>query len=262
MVLAVPFNEQHLSCRVLGRDDAPWLVMCHGMALDSDNLLSLAERLAADWRILLWDMPGHGGSPGIADYRVDAMVDALVAAIDSLRVTDPVILGFSFGGIVAQYAVARYPGRFRALIAYGCYAPFHQPAPVSKVLIAVVVTTYRLQSWKRIQHNFARACALTSSGQAEAARAVGRSSKPVFIGMVRALLQSLDKRVDTIFDLPLLYLHGAKDSNARHLEIAARELFAANSQTREVVIANAGHCAHDDRLEPVAEAIRQFLATL
>lgn len=259
ILLTVPFREGSLACRTLGGTDAPWLVMCHGMGLDSRNLLPLAEHFAAQWRVLLWDMPGHGDSLPIKDYSMDSFAVALAAVLDAFDVRDAIVMGFSFGGTLAQYAVRRDPERFRALIAYGCYAPFHQPPPIARPLVGGVLALYRVQSWKRIQADFARACAVTSAGQAEAARAVARSSKPVFVGMVRALLESFRPEPGIAFTIPLLLIRGAQDSNAVQLSKAADGLRAAHPQAQEVVVPQAGHCAHDDNFAAVAKALSRFL---
>lgn len=261
-LLRVPFRDGFIACQVLGSAEAPWLVMCHGMGLDRQNMLPLAERFSADWRVLLWDMPGHGDSPQIPDTRIELFAEALAAVVDACEVRDAVLVGFSFGGTVAQYAVRNEPGQYRALIAYGCYAPFHQPAPVSRTLLGGVLAAYRLQSWARIKRDFAQACAISDAGQAETLRAVSRSSKAVFVGMVRALLESFRPEPNLDFALPLLLVRGAEDSNSVHLGIAAARVRAACPHALEVVVPQAGHCAHDDAFDAVAAALSGFLRSL
>lgn len=246
---------------VIGAAAAPWLVVSHGMGLDALNMRPLAERLSQDWRVLLWDMPGHGDSAPLARVGMESYADALEAVIASAGAEAPVLLGFSFGGMVSQYLAAREPRRHRALIAYGCFAPFHQPAPYGKLEIAAALTAYRLQSWARIREHFSQACALTQRGRAEIDRATARCSKPVFTAMARALLSSFKPRAMR-FNGYMLILRGADDSNRALLETAAAGLKAAHPHAKEVIIANAGHCAHDDRFEETAAAIEAFLKPL
>ncbi len=262
ILLTVPFRDASLVCRTVGSANAPWLVMCHGMGLDSRNLLPLAERLAPEWRVLLWDMPGHGQSPPIKHYSMDTFADALIAILDALDVQKAVLFGFSFGGTAAQYAVRREPDRFRALIAYGCYAPFHQQPPIKRSQVGGVLALYRLLSWKRIQADFAQACAVTKTGQTEVARALARSSKAVFVGMVHALLESFKPEAHVTFDVPMLLIRGEQDVNAGQLAKAAAGLRAAHPCAQEVVIPNAGHCAHNDAFNAVADAVSSFLDPL
>lgn len=259
ILLTVAFRGGTIHSRVIGPEGRPWLVFCHGMGLDSDNMLALAEALAPDWRILLWDMPGHGASSLPEDYRISLFVEALEVAIDAAGATQPVLLGFSFGGIVAQYALAARPAAYRGLAAYGCFAPFHQSPPVPRAMIGAALLPYRLRSWRRIKGEFARRCAASNVGQAEVARALDRCSKPVFVAMAKALLESFAPQPALRFGCPLLILRGANDSNGALLEDAASGLIAAHPATCETIIADAGHCAHNDRPAEVAAALSQFL---
>lgn len=262
ILLTISFRNGSISARVLGPESRPWLTLCHGMGLDADNMLKLAEALSDEWRILLWDMPGHGASSIASDYSMSMFVDALETVIEAAGATQPVLLGFSFGGIIAQYALAKQPAAYKALIAYGCFAPFHQPPPVPRVMISAALLPYRLRSWARIKHEFADLCAESEAGRADVTRALEHTSKPVFIAMTRALLESFETQPSQRFDCPLLVIRGSHDSNHALLEKSAAGLIAAHPDAGEVVIENAGHCAHNDRPDAVAAAIRKFLQAI
>jgi pimeloyl-ACP methyl ester carboxylesterase len=108
----VPFRGSTLSCRVVGNAGAPWLVVTHGMALDCSSFEGLAERFASRWRVLLWDMPGHGKSgPMPRPFDMQVCVDALETVLDAHDVDKAVLLGFSFGGVVSQLLAHRAPQR-------------------------------------------------------------------------------------------------------------------------------------------------------
>ncbi|WP_408591796.1 alpha/beta fold hydrolase [Novosphingobium sp.] len=245
---------------MIGRDTAPWLVLCHGMGLDRANMMPLAQQFARDWRVLVWDMPGHGASTPQRLDRMDRFAEACESVMAAAGVSDPVLVGFSFGGVLAQYLIARGPHRYRALVAYGCYAPFHQAAVVAPWLIRVATALYRLKRWPRLRSDFAKTCAVTPAGRVEALRAVSGSSKPVFIAMVRALLTSFASRPGLRFVQPLLIVRGALDSNTPALQRAASALLASHPHAIERILPDAGHCAHDDRPEALAQAIGDFLS--
>lgn len=256
------FRGGHIAYQLLGPSVGDWLVFCHGMGLDAQNMAELARRFASDWRILLWDLPGHGDSDAVDHYRLDVFADALECVLADAGATNVVLVGFSFGGMIAQYAMARAPQRYRALVAYGCFAPFHQSPPVAKPLIGPVIASYRLQSWKQLTGKFAPACAVTAEGQAEVKRAVARCTKPVFIGVVRALLAGFDAGRTLGFNGPMLILRGENDSNHAMLEKAAAALKIGYPHAQERIIANAGHCAHNDALDAVFDALNRFLDSL
>lgn len=230
------------------------------MGLDRLNMRPIAEHFARDWQVLIWDMPGHGDAQAVSDYSMDALVGAMEQAMADAGATDPVIIGFSFGGCLAQHAVRRDPGRYRGLVAYGCYAPFHQSPPVPRWLIPAVAASYALQPWQRISRNFAKACAMSAKGQDEVERAVSRSSKATFVTMVRSLLRSFDSTSLVRFDMPLLVLRGIADEQRPATRRAAAALLGAHPHANSVVIAESGHCVHDDNLPAAIGAIGQFLS--
>ncbi|MEP7061751.1 MAG: pimeloyl-ACP methyl ester esterase BioH [Betaproteobacteria bacterium] len=96
----------------------PPLLLLHGWALHAGIFASLLPALAARHRVHALDLPGHGHSPTIAPYTLDAIVDAVVDALPrDVGVVQPLaIVGWSFGGLVAQRLAHRYRGRVARLV--------------------------------------------------------------------------------------------------------------------------------------------------
>nr|WP_259375304.1 alpha/beta hydrolase [Rubrivivax gelatinosus] len=70
-------------------------------------------------RPLLFDLRGCGRSLRCADsrgYSVDAVVGDIVELLDALGLAQADVLGFSFGGVVAQALAAQQPGRIDRLV--------------------------------------------------------------------------------------------------------------------------------------------------
>lgn len=247
------------SWRAIGPENAPWVVLCHGMGLDSANMASLAQSLAQRRRVLLWDMPGHGGTPAAADCSASAMAAHCCRVLDEAGVEKADFVGFSFGGVVAQIIAANEPARVRSLVAYGCFAPFHQPPPLGPLQRSALLAAWQLQSWPRLRQQFAQACAATPQGQADVARALSGTSKAVFLAMSAALFDCFTARPEVRFAIRLFLLRGALDANGGSLETAWAALSAHHAPIRQHVIAGAGHCAHNDQSEATAAAIAAFL---
>jgi pimeloyl-ACP methyl ester carboxylesterase len=247
--------------RVLGEADRPWLVVCHGMALSHRDLLATAEALSDRWQVLLWDMPGHGDSrPAPADWSVPAMTAALERVMDAAAAGEAVLLGFSFGGVVAQYFARSHPERVRALIAHGCFAPFHQKPPLPRPFVGPLVSLlYCGRSWERLKCDFLAACAITEAGRAAIANAPDAVGKAGFLALTKALL--LANAPDPAFRLsaPLLAIRGAADRYGPTLDAGFAALAAGASSAETVVVPDAGHCAHLDAPAPFLAAVRRFL---
>jgi pimeloyl-ACP methyl ester carboxylesterase len=103
------FNVQRLG-------DGPRLVVCvHALVVDnlSSWYFTVAGDLARRHSLLLYDLRGHGLSEQPpAGYTVEEMVADLAALLDAVGDGRPaVILGNSYGGLIALEFARRHPGR-------------------------------------------------------------------------------------------------------------------------------------------------------
>jgi pimeloyl-ACP methyl ester carboxylesterase len=105
------------------RGDGPTMVMVHGLMATGDMFRWLAEPLAARFRLIVPDLPGHGRSGAVpGPYTVEAMAAELAATLDSRGVRDAHVMGYSHGGTVAQQ-LARDTGHLvRSLALVATYA--------------------------------------------------------------------------------------------------------------------------------------------
>lgn len=239
-----------------------WLAVCHGMALDHRDLAPIVADLPGR-SLLLWDMPGHGDSqPRPRDWSLAAMADAFAAVLADARIPRAAILGFSFGGMVAQAFARRMPRAVEALILYGCFAPYAQPPLLGRATAAAAVAAMALQGWPRLQDDFAARCALTPGGRAAVRAAMQPLGKRGFLAMTRSLLGAFHPDPAFALPCPVLLLRGAEDSNGAALDVADAALRRLQPDAPVVRIADAGHCAHLDRPEATRAAVAAFLAGL
>ncbi len=94
--------------------------MLHGLVMDNLSSLyyTLANPVALRHEVVLYDLRGHGRSerPDTGYTVEDAVVD-LLALLDALEITHPVVLlGNSFGGTVALAFAIAHPDRVAALV--------------------------------------------------------------------------------------------------------------------------------------------------
>jgi pimeloyl-ACP methyl ester carboxylesterase len=96
----------------------PALGLLHGIGNQSGSWTLQLTALGARFRTIAWDAPGYGGSdrlaaesPAAADYA-----DALAALLDSLGITQLVVVGSSFGALVAGAFAASRPERVAGLL--------------------------------------------------------------------------------------------------------------------------------------------------
>ena len=119
-ILLPGFEERHherrgARVRVFSAGAGPALLLVHGFGGAAWNFDELAQLLPGR-RLLIPDLPGHGGSaplpaPSLAGFA-DVLADVLTA--EGIDQTD--VLGHSLGGVVALRLAVRHPGRVRRLI--------------------------------------------------------------------------------------------------------------------------------------------------
>jgi pimeloyl-ACP methyl ester carboxylesterase len=112
-ILTVDGHKVH----ALTRGTGPDLILIHGASGNLRDLLPLIDFLSPHYRVTAFDRPGLGWSDPIpegASLKAQAM--HLSAAASQLGLTDPIILGQSYGGSVALAWALYAPMKPRALV--------------------------------------------------------------------------------------------------------------------------------------------------
>lgn len=113
-------NGCQLRYRLAGPPDRPLVMFTHGAGVDHRDLQDQAARLADRYRVLLWDVRGHGQSrPTRAPFTLDEAVADTRALLDAAgyqqqvvgtsRTSQVVLVGHSMGGNIAQEIAFRHP---------------------------------------------------------------------------------------------------------------------------------------------------------
>ena len=95
------------------------LLLLHGFTGRAANWRPLLPRLAARWRVIAVDLPGHGDSDAPADvgrYTMPCVAADLVELLTRRAAAPAHWLGYSMGGRLALYVAAHYPKLVRSLV--------------------------------------------------------------------------------------------------------------------------------------------------
>src|SRR6201992_1577749 len=100
----------------LGGSGAP-VVLLHPVGLDLTFLAPVADGLRNEFTVLTVDQRGHGKSMASAPaHSLVDYADDLHALLTKLALTPAAIVGFSFGGMVAQELALKHPQDVSALV--------------------------------------------------------------------------------------------------------------------------------------------------
>jgi pimeloyl-ACP methyl ester carboxylesterase len=95
----------------------PPLLLLHGLGGGAANWVDLARLLARRHRVLVPDLPGHGGSaPLPAAVTLDPYVDRVAMLAEREALGDAAVVGHSLGGLVALRLTVRRPELVNALV--------------------------------------------------------------------------------------------------------------------------------------------------
>jgi len=101
--------------------DGPHVVMLHPVGLDLTFIRPVAEIASDRYRVLSLDLRGHGKSPAAPPARgFPDNVEDVHETLHHLGFAPAAVVGFSFGGMIAQELALKYPGDVSALALCAC----------------------------------------------------------------------------------------------------------------------------------------------
>ncbi len=96
---------------------SPLLVLLHAHWMGASDFDEVVPALADGWRVVGLDQRGHGETQHGGTHSIEAYIGDLDALLAAIAHTGPfVLLGHSFGGMVANHYAAARPDRARAII--------------------------------------------------------------------------------------------------------------------------------------------------
>jgi 3-oxoadipate enol-lactonase len=100
-----------------GPPGAPTLVLLHGVTLTAElNWGGVVEPLRAHYRVIMFDLRGHGRGVRTSAFRLEDCADDVAAVAAALGVDRLIVVGYSMGGLVAQLLWRRHPGLVSGLV--------------------------------------------------------------------------------------------------------------------------------------------------
>ena len=110
-------NGIEINYELHGREGAPWLVLSHSLACSvrmwDPQIAAFKDR----FRILAYDMRGHGASAAPAGaYSLGMLADDVLALLDALNVKTAIYCGLSIGGMIGQTLALRGKGPFERMV--------------------------------------------------------------------------------------------------------------------------------------------------
>ncbi len=131
--------------RVAVLGDGPPLLLINGIGANLEMWQPVVEQLPGR-TLVLFDVPGTGESPPThLPMRMSGFAELVVALLDELGIARTDVLGYSWGGALAQQLAHQAPERVRSLV-LGATMPGLGGSPPAPWVIALMATPARYYS--------------------------------------------------------------------------------------------------------------------
>jgi 3-oxoadipate enol-lactonase len=97
------------------RGGDPAIVLLHGLLFDGGMWRGQVEPLSALGRVVIIDGPGHGKSEPPPKFTMEEHADALLDTLGDLDIPRALLVGLSWGGMVAMRLALQHPARVAGL---------------------------------------------------------------------------------------------------------------------------------------------------
>jgi 3-oxoadipate enol-lactonase / 4-carboxymuconolactone decarboxylase len=131
-------NQVRTFYRLEGNDARPVLVLSHSIGTDNAMWDLQLKDLLPHFRVLRYDVRGHGASDSPAgDYSVEQLGRDVLGLIDALNIQNFAFCGLSMGGAIGQWLALHAPERLTHLFLANTSARFGTPENWTKRMEAV-----------------------------------------------------------------------------------------------------------------------------
>lgn len=245
------------------------LVLVHGLGGSALNWIELAPALARRHRVIVPDLPGHGGSaarPGLS--RIGPLADCVARVLEDEEAAPAVLVGHSLGGLVSLRVALRAPDRVRGLVlaapagisstrpsvgvavsVLGALRPGHRAAPYRERIARSARLRRAAFGWWGV------ADATALSARAVRGLLAGWDLHTDTLGPARAMLRDDIRSELRNVSCPCLVLWGGGD---RQVRVADGFQFARRLGAPIRVIADCGHLLIVERPGACLDAIETF----
>jgi pimeloyl-ACP methyl ester carboxylesterase len=243
---------EHAGCHIhywlAGPTHRPLVVFTHGVTMDHRMFTAQVEAMAQHYRVLTWDVRGHGQSLPIGEkFSIRGIVEDLAALLDQLGYDQVILVGQSMGGYVSQELLFLYPERVAALVTVGCTCTTLPHPKIIKLGMRLSPLALNLYPYSFFKWQAARSITVTPEVKAYVAEVLNRLTKQQFVTMWSAVVNCIHPEPGYRITQPQLITYGRYDHIGFGLMKQQAKAWAARDpDCRYVVIPAAGHNAHQE----------------
>lgn len=247
------------------------MLLLHGFTGDSSTWAQLAENLCLERTCIMPDIVGHGKTDSPENgllYEIENVANHLKKILDTLKVEQVDLLGYSMGGRLALAFAVKYPERVRRLILESASPGIkseeerlerrQKDEQLAMFILEKGVRVF-VDYWEKIPL-FASQLSLSSITK-KAIREQRLKNSPS--GLANSLLYmgtgSQPSYWDELIHLPMevLYIVGSLD---KKFCLLANKMQQLTRSSQKVVVPQSGHAIHVENCEKFGTIVSEFLS--
>jgi 3-oxoadipate enol-lactonase len=209
----VEVNGARLFYALSGAAEAPVVMMSNSLGTTLEMWQPQMAALESCFRILRYDMRGHGKSDVTeATCSISTLGQDVVALLDELRIEKVHFCGLSIGGVIGQWLGAHAPQRLRSLVLCNTAAKIGTPETWNKRIADVEQGGMASVAESILQRWFTPAFRLASPGEVAPLHAMLLANDPRGYALLCGAIRDMDQR--TLVEgirLPTCIVSGEQD---------------------------------------------------
>lgn len=243
-----------------GVNGAPWVIFTHGACVDHRSFDPIVAAAAQKYRVLTWDVRGHGVSQPMGEaFTVPLAVDDLMAVMDRVGAPRAAFVGHSNGTYIMQELAFRHPQRVQALVIAGGTCITWQRSPFEEWITRNSGAMMALFPYETLKKAGLPAVSARKDVQEYTYNAYSMLSRRDYLTIWNGVSRSIHAEPDYRITQPLLLIHGDNDRMGDTLKVAP--LWAKREPNcRYEVIPKAGHFVIMDQPEIFTRLMMDFLS--
>ncbi|UUP18863.1 alpha/beta fold hydrolase [Nitratireductor thuwali] len=258
MKIEVAETKLHFWCH--GDPSSKPVVLSHGATLDHRSWDPQVAVLAEKYRVITWDLRGHGLSqPLTGRFSFERGAADLIALLDYLGIERAALVGLSMGAFISQQVAYAHRDRVAALVCFDAASLTHTKlGPAMRLLLAASGKAMAAFPHRLLVEAIARRAALDPEVRDYIREVSGNLTKSAILDIWHAVQTGLRWEPDYKIPHPLMIAVGDNDKVGATLSLS-RKWARQCPDARFEIIPRAGHCSNQDNPRFASRILLDFL---
>ncbi|HAN00601.1 MAG TPA: alpha/beta hydrolase [Marinilabiliales bacterium] len=239
------------------------ILLLHGYLETKEVWGGFGCSLAANYRVIAPDIPGHGQSSTIdSTHSMELMATVMAVLLDHLSVTSCVVVGHSMGGYVALALAEKFPARISGLVLF--HSPVYadtEEKKASRMLELEKINQGQMGELAiaHIPKTFANKNVESFQTEIQTFITTAKTHSPEGVSaLIRGMMDRPDRqKLVTGFTKPLLFLMGPSDNFIS--KEAAERMAALNRGAQLEWLENSGHMGFIEEPDESFRSLKLFI---